>query len=183
MRKLTLTGLIIFFILANLAILIIDYMLTHNTKEKIEITPNYDMEETTETEVVETQNTIDEIIENTTVVEESTQENKTINTIKKETAKEPIKNTSNITKNTSKYNEDAFVDGHLKNYPLFGTKYATLKVNKININSKIYFGLTDDILTKGIAHDTGSYLPGEGGSIIICGHNFMNNFNKLRKFK
>ena len=102
MRKVTLTGLIIFFILANLAILIIDYMLTHNTKEKIEITPNYEMEETTETEVVETKNTIDETIENTTVVEESTKENKTVNTIEKESVKEPIKNTSNITKKNIK---------------------------------------------------------------------------------
>ena len=73
MKKTTLTGLIIFFILANLAILLIDYMLTPNTKEKIEITPNYEMEETTETEVVEIQNTIDETAENTIVVEEKTQ--------------------------------------------------------------------------------------------------------------
>lgn len=183
MKKTTLTGLIIFFILANLAILVIDFMLKSNTNEKVEITPNFEMEETTETEVIEIQNTIDETVENTIVVEEQKQENKSKNTIQKESVKEPIKNTSNITKKTSSYNEDAFVDGHLKNYPSFGTKYATLKVNKININSKIYFGLTDDILTKGIAHDTGSYLPGEGGSIIICGHNYMNNFSKLRKFK
>lgn len=83
------------------------------------------------------------------------------------------------TNEVSSYDEDYFVDGHLKHYPKYGDKYAGLTISKIGINAPIYFGTKPEILAKGVAHDTGSYLPGEGGSIIMCGHNYMNNFSKL----
>lgn len=84
---------------------------------------------------------------------------------------------------TTSYDKNAFVDGHLKSYPLFEENYATLKISKIGVNAPIYFGATDEILLKGVAHDTGSYLFGENGTIILCGHNYMNNFKRLRRIK
>ena len=60
----------------------------------------------------------------------------------------------------------------LEVYPEFGTKYATLEIPSIDVNLPVYFGDTLDVLKKGIGHSSGSYFPGEGGSIIFSGHNF-----------
>ena len=84
---------------------------------------------------------------------------------------------------SSSYDTNFFEDGRLKKYPSFGDKYANLKINKIGINAPIYFGATDDILLKGVAHDSGSYFPGEGGTVIMCEHNYMNNFKRLGELK
>jgi LPXTG-site transpeptidase (sortase) family protein len=80
---------------------------------------------------------------------------------------------------TSSLAENAFVDGHLKEYPNFGEKYATLIISKIKVNAPIYFGATDEIILQGIGHDSGSNFPGENGTIIMCEHNYMNNFKRL----
>ena len=80
---------------------------------------------------------------------------------------------------TSTYNTDFFNNGYLQRYPSFAEKYATLKINKINVNAPIYFGATDEILLNGVAHDSGSYFCGENGTIIMCGHNYMNNFRRF----
>lgn len=65
-------------------------------------------------------------------------------------------------------------DGVLTNYPTYGTKYATLKIPKINVEQPVYYGANNSILDNGIAHDEKSFFPGEGGSIIYAGHNFSN---------
>lgn len=110
------------------------------------------------------------------------QENNEKNAIEKSIPKEETIKKSYNTK-TSSYNENYFKEGHLISYPIFSKKYATLKISKIGVNAPIYFGTTDDILSKGIAHDSGSYFAGENGSIIMCGHNYMNNFTRLRRIK
>ena len=80
---------------------------------------------------------------------------------------------------SSSYNEDAFIDGYLKEYPVFGERYGTLVINKIGVNASIIFGANTDTILKGVGHDSGSYFPGENGSIIMCEHNYMNHFNRL----
>lgn len=60
----------------------------------------------------------------------------------------------------------------LINYPTYGSKYATLKIDSINVELPVYYGASYTILKSGIAHDETSYFPGEGGSIILAGHNF-----------
>ena len=60
----------------------------------------------------------------------------------------------------------------LVNYPTYGSKYATLKIESAKIELPVYFGANYTILKSGIAHDERSYFPGEGGSIIYAGHNF-----------
>ena len=54
----------------------------------------------------------------------------------------------------------------LKNYPEYGAKYATIKIPKIDVDLPVYYGDSLDILKKGVGHSSGSYFPGEGGSII-----------------
>ncbi len=60
----------------------------------------------------------------------------------------------------------------LINYPTYGTKYATLKIESIGLELPVYYGANYTILKSGIAHDETSFFPGEGGSIILAGHNF-----------
>lgn len=69
----------------------------------------------------------------------------------------------------------------LLNYPTFGTKYATLKIDSINVNLPVYYGASYTILKSGIAHDDISYFPGEGGSVIMAGHNFKSFLANLPK--
>lgn len=60
----------------------------------------------------------------------------------------------------------------LLNYPTYGSKYATIKIPSINVELPVYYGASYNILKSGIAHDDSSYFPGEGGSVIMAGHNF-----------
>ena len=67
----------------------------------------------------------------------------------------------------------------IKNYPEYGTKYATIEISKINADLPVYFGDTLDVLKNGVGHSSGSYFPGEGGTIIYMGHNSKNIFRRL----
>ena len=71
----------------------------------------------------------------------------------------------------------------LKNYPEYGTKYATIKIPKIDVDLPVYYGDTLDILKKGVGHSSGSYFPGEGGSIIYMGHNSKKMFRRFSKLQ
>lgn len=85
--------------------------------------------------------------------------------------KQPVETIINEEKNT------------LENYPEYGAKYATLEIDKINVNLPVYFGDTLDILKKGVGHSSGSYFPGEGGSIIYMGHNSKNMFRRFSELQ
>ena len=67
----------------------------------------------------------------------------------------------------------------LVNYPEYGTKYATIEIPKIDVNLPVYFGDSLEVLKLGVGHSTGSYFPGEGGSIIYMGHNSKNMFRRF----
>lgn len=71
----------------------------------------------------------------------------------------------------------------LMNCPSYGSKYATLKIPSVGIELPIYYGKTLDLLKNGIGHDNDSYFPGEGGSIILMGHNFSKFLGKLPNAK
>ena len=71
----------------------------------------------------------------------------------------------------------------LENYPEYGTKYATIDIPKIDINLPVYFGDTLEILKKGVGHSSGSYFPGEGGSIIFMGHNSRDVFRRFSELQ
>ena len=71
----------------------------------------------------------------------------------------------------------------IKNYPEYGTQYATIEIDKIDINLPVYYGDTLDILKKGVGHSSGSYFPGEGGSIIYMGHNSKKMFRRFSELQ
>lgn len=71
----------------------------------------------------------------------------------------------------------------LQNYPEYGTQYATIEIEKIDVNLPVYFGDTLEILKKGVGHSSGSYFPGEGGSIIYMGHNSKNMFRRFSELQ
>ncbi len=71
----------------------------------------------------------------------------------------------------------------LKNYPEYGTSYANIEIPKIDVNLPVYFGDTLDVLKKGVGHSSGSYFPGEGGSIIYMGHNSKNVFRRFSELQ
>lgn len=71
----------------------------------------------------------------------------------------------------------------LKTYPAYGSKYANIKIESVGINLPVYYGDTMEILSYGIGQYAGSYFPGEGGSIVLAGHNDPGYFDNLLKVK
>lgn len=71
----------------------------------------------------------------------------------------------------------------LKNYPEYGTKYANIKIPKIDVDLPVYYGDSLDVLKKGVGHSSGSYFPGEGGSIIYMGHNSKKMFRRFSELQ
>lgn len=67
--------------------------------------------------------------------------------------------------------------------PDYGENYATLKIPSIGIELPIYYGKTMDLLKNGVGHDNSSYFPGEGGSIVMMGHNYNRLLGKLPDVK
>ena len=67
----------------------------------------------------------------------------------------------------------------IKNYPEFGKEYATIEIPKIDKKLPVYFGDSLDILKNGVGHFSGSFFPGEGGSIIYMAHNSAKYFRRL----
>lgn len=64
-------------------------------------------------------------------------------------------------------------------YPLWGTIWATLEIPNIGINIPVYQGDTLDIIQYGAGHFSGSYFPGEGGSVVLAAHNSRQHFMYL----
>ena len=71
----------------------------------------------------------------------------------------------------------------LENYPEYGTQYATIEIPRIGANLAVYFGDTLEILKKGVGHSSGSYFPGEGGSIVYMGHNSKKVFRRFSELQ
>ena len=91
-------------------------------------------------------------------------------------------NKVSITINTDKVEEPTVINEEkksLENYPEYGTQYGTIEIEKIDVNLPVYFGDTLEVLKKGIGHSSGSYFPGEGGSIIYMGHNYKKMLKRL----
>ena len=72
---------------------------------------------------------------------------------------------------------------NLQSYPEYGTEYANLSIPSLNIKQPVYYGETLAILKYGVGHSSGSYFPGEGGSIVYMGHNTRNMLEDLPKIK
>lgn len=71
----------------------------------------------------------------------------------------------------------------LISYPAYGQVWGTLYLTSINRELNIYNGDSLDILKYGVGRYLGSYYPGEGGTIVIAGHNSRQHFMYLPKLK
>ena len=89
-------------------------------------------------------------------------------------------NTDNKTTIETKYDVN---ENKLMSYPEYGTQYATIEIPQIDIDLPVYFGDTMELLKKGVGHSSGSYFPGEGGSIIYMGHNSKKVFRRFGELK
>lgn len=90
-----------------------------------------------------------------------------------------------ITEGQMKEQEIKFnsIDKRLTNYPKWGSIWATLEVPDIGLIAPIYHGDTLDIIKYGVGHYSGSYFPGEGGSILFAAHNSRQFFMRLPELK
>lgn len=170
---------VIIFVIFLIVIIVIGIIKEKDEIIDREIQANENIEITEQNKIVE-ENIIEEIKKENNVVEDNSkketniqkEENKiTNNEEKQETEKKTIVKSTFV--------ESAFENGHLKHYPNFAEQYARLKIKKIGVDAPVYFGATDEIILKGVGHDSGSYFAGENGTIIMCEHNYMNNFKKL----
>lgn len=75
------------------------------------------------------------------------------------------------------------IEKRLLNYPHYGTVFATLIIPDMNFEEKVVHGDDLDIIKKNVGHFSGSYFPGEGGSIIFAAHNSRQHFMYLPKVK
>ena len=76
------------------------------------------------------------------------------------------------------------ISKRLIDYPLWGSEFAVLAIPNVDIKQKVYQGDTLDILKYGVGHFSGSLFFGEGGSIILAGHNnigYLYNLPKVKK--
>ena len=74
-------------------------------------------------------------------------------------------------------------DKGLTVYPAYGAQYAQIEISKINVDLPVFFGSTLEILKDGVGHDSGSYFPGEGGTIIYMGHNSPKVFRRFSELQ
>lgn len=88
-----------------------------------------------------------------------------------------------VNESTVQAAEPVLENNILINYPTYGSKYATIKIDSIGIDLPVYYGANYTILKSGIAHDENSYFPGEGGSVILAGHNFKTFLAELPNAK
>ena len=79
--------------------------------------------------------------------------------------------------------ETVLSENKIQNYPEYGTKYGTIEIAKINVNLPVYYGDSLDILKNGVGHSSGSYFPGEGGSIVYMGHNSKKMFRRFSELQ
>ena len=71
----------------------------------------------------------------------------------------------------------------LKVYPSFGEVFGNVLIPSIKVDVTLYHGESLKNLKYGLGHHAGSFFPGEGGSIIIAGHNTYGQLYDLPKVK
>lgn len=91
-------------------------------------------------------------------------------------------NIKEVTKENNNVTIDK-IEKRLISYPAYGQIWGTLSLPSINRELNIYNGDSLDILKYGVGRYLGSYYPGEGGTIVIAGHNSRQHFMYLPKMK
>ena len=75
------------------------------------------------------------------------------------------------------------VKKRLANYPNYGKVWAKIIIPDIDIEIKVYQGDNLELIKHGAGHFSGSYFPGEGGTVVIDAHNSIYHFGKLPKLE
>lgn len=64
-------------------------------------------------------------------------------------------------------------------YPEYGEVYATLELPALGLTLDVTFGDDLKLIKDKVGQFTGSYMPGEGGTILYAGHNARKIFGRL----
>ena len=64
-------------------------------------------------------------------------------------------------------------------YPSYGDVFASIQIPSIGVDVNVYHGDALRLLKYGVGHHAGTYFPGEGGTILIAGHNTSGQFETL----
>ena len=75
------------------------------------------------------------------------------------------------------------VTRRLVEYPSYGDVWGKIRIPKSSIEANIYHGDTLNLLKYGVGHHAGSYFPGEGGTILLAGHNSSRDLGRLPEAK
>lgn len=67
----------------------------------------------------------------------------------------------------------------VRNRPEYGTKYADIRIDSLDIDLPLYFGDTLSILRNGAGQTSSAYFPGEGGTVVVMAHNTADMFKRL----
>ncbi len=71
-------------------------------------------------------------------------------------------------------------DKSIKKYPSYASNYATLKIDKLDIENKVFYGDIASVLSLGVGHSTWSEMPTEDGVVVYSGHNREDMLNNLK---
>ena len=75
------------------------------------------------------------------------------------------------------------IEKRLTKYPSYGSAFGTIEIPSVDIDVTLYHGERLEVLRYGAGHHVGSYFPGEGGTIVIAGHNTWGQFYTLPNVK
>ena len=67
----------------------------------------------------------------------------------------------------------------LVEYPSYGDVFASIQIPSIGVDVNMYHGDALRLLKYGVGHHAGTYFPGEGGTILVAGHNTYGQFQTL----
>ena len=87
-----------------------------------------------------------------------------------------------LSASTSKKEADIKIDKikkRLVEYPNYGDVFASIQIPSISVDVNVYHGDALRLLKYGVGHHAGTYYPGEGGTILIAGHNTYGQFQTL----
>ena len=88
---------------------------------------------------------------------------------------------------TSEKNESKIkinpVKKRLVEYPSVGEIFSSIQIPSIGVDVNVYHGDALRLLKYGVGHHPGTYFPGEGGTILIAGHNTKAQFYNLPNIK
>lgn len=75
------------------------------------------------------------------------------------------------------------IQKRLTQYPSYGDAFGSVQIPSVGIDITLYHGERLEVLQYGAGHHVGSYFLGEGGTIIIAGHNTWGQFYTLPNVK